>query len=92
MVLKEEVSREDLCKHNTKFILKDTQLNKLDFALRTIGSSGQAIHAVYCLKKGIRMLRDLYGINTALLFPSDRNVKIYRGMSVLLIIDTYTHA
>ena len=55
------------------------QLNKMDFALRTVGSSCKAIHATYCLKRGIRGVRDLYGINTASLFPTDNNVKVYRG-------------
>ena len=60
------------------------QLNKMDFALRAIGRSSQAIYSMYRLKAGIRAIRDIYGINTALLFPSDNNVKVYRGEANLL--------
>ena len=72
--------------HALKSRSRSLQLYNLDFALRTLGSSGAAIHSAHVLTSGILALRDLYGFNTAALFPMDNNVKIYRGELALLII------
>ncbi|KAI5122879.1 hypothetical protein M0805_003331 [Coniferiporia weirii] len=54
-----------------------SELVRLDFALRSVGSSGPGIHAANILKIRLRQLRDLCGTNTFVLFPDDANVQAY---------------
>lgn len=58
----------------------------LDHALRSIAASGPAIQAVHDCKQSLRELRDIYGINTAVLYPEDINVKAYKRMLLTFTI------
>ncbi|KAI5122883.1 hypothetical protein M0805_003335 [Coniferiporia weirii] len=54
-----------------------SELVRLDFALRPIGSSGPGIQAANVVKTKLRQLRDLSGMNTSILFPQDANTQMY---------------
>ncbi|KAI5122882.1 hypothetical protein M0805_003334 [Coniferiporia weirii] len=54
-----------------------SELVRLDFALRPVGSSGPGIQAANIVKAKLRQLRDLSGMNTSALFPHDVNVHVY---------------
>ncbi|KAI5122880.1 hypothetical protein M0805_003332 [Coniferiporia weirii] len=54
-----------------------SELVRLDFALRSVGSSGPGILAANNLKTRLRHLRDLFGVNTSFLFPDDDNIRDY---------------
>ncbi|KAI5122881.1 hypothetical protein M0805_003333 [Coniferiporia weirii] len=54
-----------------------SELVRLDFALRPVGSSGPGIQAANVVKIKLRQLRDLSGMNTSALFPHDANVRMY---------------
>ncbi|KAL5504826.1 hypothetical protein ACEPAH_7489 [Sanghuangporus vaninii] len=56
-----------------------SELIRLDFALRTIGSGGPLIKATHDIKRALMKLRDLYGMNTSALYPEDENVKMYNS-------------
>lgn len=75
MSLKGEVWTElfPICHGLTEYI----QLTELHYALRTIGSSGTVIHASLLLATGLLELRNLFGTNTAKLFPDDKNYEVY---------------
>lgn len=52
----------------------------MDFALSSVAASGLGIQAIHDLKLGLHHLRDFHGVNTAVLYPEDNNVKIFRWM------------
>ncbi|KAL5521229.1 hypothetical protein ACEPAG_9152 [Sanghuangporus baumii] len=56
-----------------------SELIRLDFALRSIGSGGPLIKATHNVKQALMKLRDLYGMNTSALYPEDENVKMYNS-------------
>ncbi|KAL5483365.1 hypothetical protein ACEPAI_8596 [Sanghuangporus weigelae] len=56
-----------------------SELIRLDFALRSIGSGGPLIKATHDVKRALMKLRDLYGMNTSALYPEDENVKMYNS-------------
>ncbi|KAL5532156.1 hypothetical protein ACEPAF_5720 [Sanghuangporus sanghuang] len=58
-----------------------SELIRLDFALRSIGSGGPLIKATHDVKRALMKLRDLYGMNTSALYPEDENVKMYNSGS-----------
>ncbi|KAH8109981.1 hypothetical protein DFH11DRAFT_843897 [Phellopilus nigrolimitatus] len=58
-----------------------SELIRLDFALRSVGSSGPGIQATNSMKVRLRQLRDLFGANTSSLFPHDVNVMMFRQAS-----------
>ena len=57
------------------------QLIRLDSALRSVAASGPGIQATNDVRRQLRHLRDIYGINTAVLFPKDINTIMYTRMS-----------
>ncbi|KAH8109977.1 hypothetical protein DFH11DRAFT_843665 [Phellopilus nigrolimitatus] len=58
-----------------------SELIRLDFALRSVGSSGPGIQATNSMKVQLRQLRDLFGVNTSSLFPHDVNVMMFKQAS-----------
>lgn len=86
MALKSEVAAHSLYFSVTHSYL---QLIRLDFALRSIAASGLGIQATHDLRRSLLHLRDHYGINTAVIYPADINVKAYKRTFPIITVGGY---